>query len=1667
MNNYENENKNNDGGIDNNKEKKIYDAITDVSDSLIDEAKKTRLKKFFRSPKILSVIAACAVCAITVPVVMNMIKEPVPVVQTDDIVTEKEVVTERTEPITETNLLLDEQENGLLLTSVIPSKISGRVIETDSSFALTTAAEVEASELKSLITLEPDIPFEINKTEEKSFYLNCSETLPSGSVVKLSLLDEYGGASKSWAFQTSDTYRITSTMPYNEGMYVPVDTGIEITFSQITEVSEIENYFEIVPEVSGRFERHRSTVVFVPDEELLYNTVYTVKVKSGLTSADGYVLDGDLIFKFKTSNTPNNLYIYMSNGISETFLPSDMAVIEFFSSREFHDASYDVKLYRYDGEADYLGALKGYSQNKSWQEDYVFSSANLELIYSSEEKQIRHPDAYEWNSGFLTLPEELEQGYYLVDIKTKYDETEYSMQKLVQINPISVYSSVLTEQAAFFVNSAETGEVAANAVISLEINGVSEQKAADSSGIAFLDIKAENYGTGILRIEYNGSVYLDLFDYRSPDSYDPLEDYYLYLYTDREIYLTSDKVNVWGVVLPRSDRAVMPPPDLNLTLGNTGFGENNGTSVPVTLKGDGTFTASLSYENHVEEWWTFVTLTSGESKLCAKSIVIKDYVKPTYVIETETPVYAWMPQENPAGVSLQASFFDGTPAKGLQFNVNYDFTNTVTTDKDGNALANVTADDYSTWSPVKITTAFQLAGTQNEYQAVNDDFYALFRDIMLEYEISGNAVSFRTSLVDTGRINQESDLDWDKYADTLRGEPVSINVKGILTHIWDEKIEKGSFYDFIQKKNVKTYEYRNRRDIAGTYETVTSDGVGEFLNLPINTEEGYYILEINYYDTNNRFVSETKYIFNRNYYGKEGVHYYSFSNKDDNYSFTENQKTDFYLTDRGIKAGEADGRIFYAFSRYGFITAGIEEKTSFSHIMGKEYIPDVYVSGAYFDGKHVYPISPALYSFYPKEREIKFNIETDKDKYAPAENVNINIHAADINGNPLQNASVSLSLVDEAIFAIKDQNADPLGTLYTQTNIPWVSSYYSYIQHVLGIDSGSEKGGGGGNTQVRRDLEDTAAFLTGTTNINGNISFSFKLPDNLTSWRATIQAIGTDSEKRLYSGAVKTPVISTLPFFIVPVVLPQYVEGDDFSVSANIIGETADNAKLTASLTGVDFDMTVEGKSGEALMFGKLPKGEYKILFEATDGTNSDAIELNVEVKETLLESFASREFNLSDGMPGILPSRYPVTLVFSDNEYRLYGKVLDNLLSIRGERADLRIANMYAQLELGYVNGEDYKKALTDITMSDIVKLFPYSEPDIKLTSLICAAAPDLLNTNLTADALYSQLNQSGITSETLTSCLMGLAALSKPVITDIYDLLDNPDGLGYQDKLRLCVALALVGDCEGAEKYYIELTSKNAVSYTDSDSGEYTAYLKSDGLENSISDTALALLTASVLNLPETGGMAKYLIENKSAEQTTALELMIYLRRYTPKKPGEAVFTYNLNGKTETVKLKRFSGLTMRFGKEQLESADFKTVSGDVSCTAYYIGSLGEQQKQPVLTVNKEIVTIENNINIGGLMKVTLSIPANSTKGYYCFEDVIPSGARYSGTPDGFYAERSGQRVGMGLYFDPSFSSKNFVVYYIRLATAGEYVAESAVVRDSEGNWGKTERGTLLIKP
>ncbi|MCL2025436.1 MAG: carboxypeptidase regulatory-like domain-containing protein [Leptospirales bacterium] len=226
------------------------------------------------------------------------------------------------------------------------------------------------------------------------------------------------------------------------------------------------------------------------------------------------------------------------------------------------------------------------------------------------------------------------------------------------------------------------------------------------------------------------------------------------------------------------------------------------------------------------------------------------------------------------------------------------------------------------------------------------------------------------------------------------------------------------------------------------------------------------------------------------------------------------------------------------------------------------YGPNFYVSAVMQRKRALYTETKGI-SIPIKGTRLNVAIKSEKEKYLPGETASISLKATDEDGKPVA-ADLSLGAVDEAIYSVRRDHTLRMSDFFYARISNWVLTSYSYPITLL---AGAGKDAPANN--VREDFKDTAFWQANIrTDANGNAKVSFKLPDNLTTWRVTVR--GHDKTGRVGENRDTFLVTQDL---IARIAKPRFlVEGDSVSLLGIV------NSNTERGLTNVKTEMKINGK---------------------------------------------------------------------------------------------------------------------------------------------------------------------------------------------------------------------------------------------------------------------------------------------------------------------------------------------------------------------------------------------------------------------------------------------------------------------------------------------------------
>jgi len=458
----------------------------------------------------------------------------------------------------------------------------------------------------------------------------------------------------------------------------------------------------------------------------------------------------------------------------------------------------------------------------------------------------------------------------------------------------------------------------------------------------------------------------------------------------------------------------------------------------------------------------------------------------------------------------------------------------------------------------------------------------------------------------------------------------------VVTRDYDGKPVKVDFRLDVERErwDSMTSEYRYSKVQTLKGETA-ENGVGE---LQVTVKEGgYYRLSLSGKDSAGRKV-----IF-RDYLWVSG-------SRDDSEGFELQQNLVVVAEKKKYEAGQTvqlfvagpvkDSKFLVTVEGPRILEYRVEALDGFSKLVSielkKEWIPNVFIGVSAIGTKEYFTESTEI-SINPSENYLQVAIEPSQKSYQPGNDISYRILTKDSAGNPVP-AEVSLGVVDESLYALRADSTN-IKEFFWGPRPNRVGSNYSFSGYYSGgIEKEDQK-------LLRRNFKDTAYWVPSVmTNDQGEATVQFKLPDNLTTWRAT--AIAANAETDV--GQEIDKVISSKPL-ITRISVPRFfTERDEATLKVLVQNytETPQTLKVSLGLTGLQFkdgkdeaprSVTVDSKKTASFSFPVLAKtpGEAKVQVMAKNDAVSDGFELKIPVLPHGIEDHQYAQGEIPGGAEG------------------------------------------------------------------------------------------------------------------------------------------------------------------------------------------------------------------------------------------------------------------------------------------------------------------------------------------------------------------------------------------------------------------------------------------------
>ena len=1583
--------------------------------------------------------------------------------------------------------------------TLVPLSFSAAGISAASSFLLTVPESVDVGELELTIDGQPN-PI-IEKVKERELLITPAARFLYNSLYIFRLARE-GKSDITWAFQTVNRFQITSGFPGNQAVNVPVSTGIEITFSS-EDHSPINDYFSISPNAAGEFIQRGNTTVFVPRRDLRHSTVYTVTVKAGVRhSGTNEEISDDYTFSFGTEPAPQAVHTaeqfrFFSSVYAE-FPTIEAPAFNTWRSWNSSPRKVNISVYRFGGKQEAIDAVYKKQSVPFWArfagEDSFVETAALSKVMSFVHEE----------SGDRTfqLPDALTGGFYLID--AEYENSHDQM--IIQITDLPVQIISDKDMSIVWVNDIVTGRAVADADVYDTKTG--KTYITDVSGVAKIDRPVPDDGNETLVVTARDGkecVWLHSGFYNSV----PNNPYWTVLQLDRTLFKGDDTVSFFGFVQNRGDAEEINHVSAVLTRGAFSFWGTVSSrdtlhrqTVPVS---GGVYSDEMRLPN-LDQGSYQLTIYHGDLALGSVFLSVQEYVKPPYTLEVSADRRAAFADET-VTFTAKAGFFDGTPLPELD--ISYRLSGyllagsrgTVKTGFDGSADVRETirpqedAQGQTTFSFAAEATLPEIGWTHQSESVrvfVNDIDVAV-RAVRDE---ANARLTATVSSITLDRLNDGTALHSGDFLDRpAANQELSVD---IFRMYWVRSIG-GRYYSHTEKRTIPWYTYTSHGEQIDSFTITTgADGTAAMEFTVPNRERESYFAKITCLDGNGRTITQDVFI------GRDYSNFFWRANE--NAYYLDGAKEGYDIGDevnltlmRGTGAVTGGNFLFYTMQD-GIIDlqAG---KNPYSFVFSIENKPNVFVYAHYFDGFNYqsnYRMQAGI-RYDTSNNELTITAKTDKDSYKPGDMCTVTIAVHDKDGRPKE-AFVNLSIVDEALFALRDYKPDTLALLYRNLNPGrrFVSSTHRfYVPSDSALDEGNMAdsdypaavppqspapgGGSGDETYLRELFEDTALFATVRSDAHGQAVYTFKLPDNITSWRLTMSGISGD----LFAGNNTQNIVVTMPMFLHYTLNSTFLIGDKPTIGINAYGTALTGGETILfevwEENNPDRKYTETGAAFERVnipLWEMAEEGAGGIIIQATViGGAGDMVRHRYQALRTYRETDAASYYDVTENTVFETGAGRMTNITFTDRGrgqylYRLIGMLwawgdrIERLAAAR--EAERLIAEYFPDLSMsGSGRSFDPKKYQQ---ADGGISILPHAASDVETTVRMMPFLIDDVNFAALRSYLYNIYE--GDNADNKMTALYGLAMMKEPVLVDInnYALLEN---MHFRDAVYIALAYCELGETESAGEIFNRIVAPNIQNL----SGYSRVNIEGSHWDITEATSAAALL-ALKLDRPEKEGLHQYAVDY-SGDILINLERLIHIRSEIEKADAaQAGITYTLFGETFTRELSRF-GHNLRIPVANFDEFKLIEVRGEVGAVSVYKQPLDEiSSPDEDVTVRRRYynantphdrngvfqISSAYEFEQGDLVRVQLWIDYSkkAVHGSYQITDYLPSGlefvadsAKIWSPPRGFgtghaaYASVEGQKV---TFFDHNsiFNSGRLYYYYARVISPGTFKAEGPLVQN-----------------
>lgn len=753
-----------------------------------------------------------------------------------------------------------------------------------------------------------------------------------------------------------------------------------------------------------------------------------------------------------------------------------------------------------------------------------------------------------------------------------------------------------------------------------------------------------------------------------------------YIYTDRPVYRPAHKVHFKGILRAVDERGGYRPIQnqaATVTIEDPNNARVFAEEIPLSARG--TFSGNLEISEEAT-LGNYRIIAEVDGATSSGSFEVAEYKKPEFKVRVSAPK-KFIQAGEPVKFSIDARYFFGSPVTNADVKYYiyrsryyaWSFGNDSDDGSDSEAEPDE-EDEYSSYygygndmvqegegkldARGRLDVEFQIPAADEK-----DPWDYSYRIDVQVTDSSRRAIDGSASFVAT-RGNTVAHATPDRYVyskgdiarikvttNDYEGKPVSARVQlRFLERTWT-RVEKQSesghaYHDYeMHEREISSAVLETDSQGMASYEYTTSDDGNVQIETIINeggkqvTSIGGYIWvtdrevewsDSSYYSEDHNSIKLVP--DKKSYRPGETAHVLAILPTDNAHLLVSTELT------RVMSVGQVKAR-----GRTILLDLPIESS----------YAPNVFLNVTYVKDGEMYTSDQRLV-VPARDKLLKLEIISNKQEYKPRETASYTIVARNAQGEPVPGAEVSLGVVDEAIYSVSPDFSGNIGkefygmrykTVQTHMSISFIFTGYAGDKP---IDLASNRPAyqladfkNEGNVvepTIRKEFKDTAFWQPDViTGADGRATLKVRLPDNLTTWRATARGVTADTKV----GATKYKVVARKDV-ILRLETPRFVTQGDTVTLSGIVHNYLNADKATQISIAVDGAQLLNnakqaftiGKHGEQRVDWQVfaPNvGQIKLLAKALTNTESDAVELPLEVVPRGLHQVKSETWSSSD----------------------------------------------------------------------------------------------------------------------------------------------------------------------------------------------------------------------------------------------------------------------------------------------------------------------------------------------------------------------------------------------------------------------------------------------------